>query len=176
MATERLVWAVETLALVGNESILEIGCGHGVAISLVCAQLTTGTITAIDHSQKMIDAATKRNAAWVAAGRATFHCTTLEAVDTESGGWAATPFEKIFAIRVNFFIQQPARQLPKIKQLLAPGGTLYLFYDSPVAAQVEPFLTTATQTLHVHGFTVAQVIGQGAGSEKSVCMIAKGNQ
>jgi hypothetical protein len=124
----------------------------------------------------MIDMATKRNAAWMATGRAAFHCTTLEAVDTESEGWAATPFDKIFAIRVNFFIQQPARQLPMIKQLLAPGGTLYLFYDPPVPAQSAPFVEMATQGLRTHGFTVQQPARQELGAVQGVCLVAKGNQ
>jgi cyclopropane fatty-acyl-phospholipid synthase-like methyltransferase len=49
-AAERLVWAVEMLAVQPDDHLLGIGCGHGVAVSLVCEQLDTGTITAIDRS------------------------------------------------------------------------------------------------------------------------------
>src|SRR3712207_8974057 len=49
--------------------LLEVGCGHGVAVSLVCERLTTGTITAIDRSPKMIEIATRRNRQHVDAGR-----------------------------------------------------------------------------------------------------------
>ena len=47
--------AVSALALTGTESVLEIGCGHGVAVRLVLERLTSGHITALDRSQKMID-------------------------------------------------------------------------------------------------------------------------
>ena len=60
-ASERFVWAVDTLEVRPADRLLEIGCGHGVAVSLVCERLTTGTITAIDRSPKMIEMATRRN-------------------------------------------------------------------------------------------------------------------
>ncbi len=64
---ERLVWAVNTLQVAPDDQLLEIGCGVGLAVSLVCECLNTGVITAIDQSEAMIRLARQRNQAQVAA-------------------------------------------------------------------------------------------------------------
>src|SRR5436309_7771718 len=80
-ASERFVWAVDTLEVRPADRLLEVGCGHGVAVSLVCERLTTGTITAIDRSPKMIEMATRRNREHVDAGRAVLEAVALEDAD-----------------------------------------------------------------------------------------------
>ena len=80
-ASERFVWAVATLEVSPADHLLEVGCGHGVAVSLVCERLTTGTITAIDRSPQMIEMATRRNREHVDAGRAALEAVSLEDVD-----------------------------------------------------------------------------------------------
>jgi precorrin-6B methylase 2 len=97
-AAERLVWAVDVLAVEPTDRLLEIGCGHGVAVSLVCEKLDGGTITAIDRSAKMIEAARKRNAEHVASGVAFFQTVSLEEADLGD-----VRFDKVFAINVGLF-------------------------------------------------------------------------
>ena len=75
------------------DHVVEVGCGHGVAATLVLDRLTSGSYTGVDRSAAMIAAATGRNAAAVAAGRATFVESALETFD---GG----PCDRLFAARV----------------------------------------------------------------------------
>ena len=116
-ASERFVWAVETLEVRSADRLLEVGCGHGVAVSLVCERLTTGTITAIDRSPKMIEIATRRNREHVDAGRA-----VLAAIALEDADLGDRRFDKVFAFNVAPFWQQPEAALGAVREHLAGDG------------------------------------------------------
>ena len=124
-ASERFVWAVDTLEVRPADRLLEVGCGHGVAVSLVCERLTTGTITAIDRSPKMIEMATRRNREHVDAGRA-----VLEAIALEDADLGDRRFDKVFAFNVAPFWQQPEAALGAVREHLARDGAVYLFWDA----------------------------------------------
>ena len=44
---ERLLWAVKVLGLGPDDHLLEIGCGSGAAVALICEQLVGGRTVAI---------------------------------------------------------------------------------------------------------------------------------
>jgi ubiquinone/menaquinone biosynthesis C-methylase UbiE len=124
--SDRLPRIVEGLGLRPSDRVLEIGCGHGVAATLVCERLDRGAYTAVDRSPKMIEAARRRNAEHVAAGRAAFLVMTLEALEL-----GVCRFDVIFAARVGLFHREPERARALAEPWLAPGGRLVAEYDAP---------------------------------------------
>jgi ubiquinone/menaquinone biosynthesis C-methylase UbiE len=127
----RLVWAVDRLAVKPDDRLLEIGCGGGVAVSLVCDRLGDGTITAIDRSPTMVERAAKRNEQHVASGKATIRLGELDDLEL-----ADRSFIKVFAVDVNlFWVRSAAKELEIIRRLSRPGGALYLFYAPPSDAK-----------------------------------------
>ncbi|WP_439656175.1 class I SAM-dependent methyltransferase [Lentzea sp. HUAS TT2] len=125
--SERLRGVVDQLAVRPGDRVLEIGCGQGVAATMVCQLLTTGTLTAIDRSTKMIEAATRRNAAYVASGRAEFLIAALE--DMNLGD---RRFDLVFAVRVGLFHRDPDRAHALLQPWLAPGARVLSYFDVPV--------------------------------------------
>lgn len=123
--SERLAWAVDTLALEPADRVWEIGCGHGVAVSLVCERLTSGRITAIDRSAKMIELAARRNREHIAGGRAVLKTAALEHADLGD-----ERFDKVFAFNVAPFWLQPKEALGIVGRQLAPDGAVYIFWDA----------------------------------------------
>jgi ubiquinone/menaquinone biosynthesis C-methylase UbiE len=124
--SERLRAVVDRLGIRPGDRVLEIGCGHGVAATLVCERLGDGRLVAVDRSPKMIAAAARRNAAQVAAGRAEFLVADLEDLDL-----GHRRFEVVFAVRVGLFRREPERARRLAERWLAPGGTLMAVFDEP---------------------------------------------
>lgn len=158
---QRILWAVETLAVQPHEYLLEIGCGNGVAVSLLCEKLTTGKITAIDQSPKMMAVAARRNQNCASSGRAEFHTAALS-------GFSAEQFHKIFAVNVNVFWLKPEQELRVIKNLLLPEGRLYLFYEPPSASQRPEIADKVTINLRENDFSIHETLFKPFG----VCVIA----
>jgi ubiquinone/menaquinone biosynthesis C-methylase UbiE len=124
--SERLRAVVEQLDIRPADRVLEIGCGHGVAATLVCDRLDGGRLTAIDRSPKMIAAARRQNAHHVDAGRAEFLVAELERLQLGD-----RRFDKVFAVRVGLFHREPDRAHRLAERWLAPGGTVKAFFDPP---------------------------------------------
>jgi ubiquinone/menaquinone biosynthesis C-methylase UbiE len=124
--SERLRAVVEELDVQPDDRVLEIGCGHGVAATYVCERLTTGRLTAVDRSPKMIAAAARRNAAHVQAGTAEFLAQRLEELDL-----GERRFDKVLAVRVGLFHREPERARALVEPYLAPGGRILSVFDPP---------------------------------------------
>lgn len=124
--SNRIEKYVESMKIQPGDRVLEIGCGHGIAATLICSKLVSGRYLAIDRSQKMVDAAAKRNESFVRAGVAQFKKAELESVDLGN-----EKFDKVLAMRVRLFHVEPERAQQLVKRWLAPNGKLFIQYDEP---------------------------------------------
>jgi SAM-dependent methyltransferase len=166
--SERLIWAVETLQIDPGDRVLEVGCGHGVAVSLVCERLGPGgRITAIDRSQKMIAAAMRRNRLHVESGRA-----VLEAAALEDADLGDQRFDKVFAFNVAPFWLEPNEALEVVREHLAPSGTVYVFWDArrQTGADLGERLS---ERLRQGGFAIERVLVKKLKPVPAVCVIGR---
>lgn len=74
----------------------------------------------------MIAAATKRNPAFISAGLAKFALATAESCNLDR-----ERFNKVLAMRVRFFHDQPAEARRLAERWLARNGKLFVQYDEP---------------------------------------------
>jgi SAM-dependent methyltransferase len=144
----RARWAVERLALVGDERVLEVGCGAGAAAELVGERLTTGRLVAIDRSASMVERAIARNRALVDAGTLLVRPVPLVEIDRCDG-----PFDLAFAIDVNVFGGACEAELERLSEVMVEGGTLHLVHRPP-PGKVEGFAHNLRRVLPAAGYEI----------------------
>jgi SAM-dependent methyltransferase len=157
---------VDVLGVLPGERVLEIGCGRGVAIGLVCEAADAARVVGIDRSPAAVAAAEARNLAHVRSGRVRLVCAALADVSLEER------FDRVFAVNVNVFWLGPARELAAVRRVLAPGGRLYLFYEPPSPARLERAAEACTAFLRESGFAVDEVMRVELGTNLGLCIVA----
>ena len=167
--SERFLWAVDTLAPDPADHVLEVGCGHGVAVSLVCGRLTSGRITAIDRSPKMIEMAARRNREHIASGRAVLKTVALEQAD-----FGDERFDKVFAFNVAPFWLQPKEALGIVRRHLAPDGAVYVFWDArhTQPGRARDLADRLSERIRLAELSVNQVLVKDLRPVPAVCVIA----
>jgi cyclopropane fatty-acyl-phospholipid synthase-like methyltransferase len=145
----RFEWALSTLSFEPSNRLLEIGCGHGIALSMVAERLTDGSILGIDRSPVMAAAARQRNAAAIRDGRVAVRTGTLDRVDL-----APAAFDVAFAINVSLFTRESSQELARIRQHLVAGGRFYLFFEAPSWTRSTESARAAQMNLTAAGFDV----------------------
>lgn len=158
----RFRWALSQIEVQPNCRVLEIGCGHGVMLTELTAHLTTGSIVGLDRSAKMIAASRVRNAEAIAAGRVVLHQAELASADLGD-----RRFDLAFAINVRLFGEEADADYAVLKRHLAPGGHLYLLFETPSAAHQSRFDAGVARNFAKHGFSLRRGDGGGLG----VCLI-----
>jgi cyclopropane fatty-acyl-phospholipid synthase-like methyltransferase len=161
----RLTWVVDQLGLHPTDDVLEIGCGHGVAATIVLGRLTDGRYVGLDRSPAMIAASERRNHRDVAAGRARLVRGAVP--DADVGG---QQFDRVFAARVASMCSPDGFAFAA--RHLTPGGTLVLAFDSPDPSRAHNQAAAAVAELGRHGFDpVRSTSGRAGGAEVS-CVVA----
>lgn len=115
-------WTIELLDLEPETRVLEIGYGPGYALDLVAQYVKRGRIVGLDHSPTMLDAARKRNRSAVAAGRMALFVGSADRLGDCPEPALAGPFDRIFAVNVAMFWDDPAAVFKSLAGRLAPGG------------------------------------------------------
>lgn len=152
---QRISWSVDQLDVQPTDRFLEIGCGRGVAVELICQRLAGGHVLALDRSATAIEAAAQRNAPCAAVGSASFEATSLEDADL-----GEAQFDKAFAINVNLFWTRAASlELAAVKRALVPSGGLYLCYEPPSANRAVAIAERVVPRLDAAGFATQVVTG-----------------
>ena len=118
---ERNRWAVSLLEVQPTDRVLEIGFGPGLAIAEIASRATQGHVHGIDHSEVMVEQATRRNRAAVRAGRVDLVHASVDRLPR-----FPEPLDAVLAVNSVGFWPDPVARLDEIRRLLRPGGRIAL--------------------------------------------------
>jgi ubiquinone/menaquinone biosynthesis C-methylase UbiE len=114
-------WAVALLDVRPTDRVLEIGFGPGVAIAELAGRATRGRVFGIDHSEVMVEQASRRNAAAIRAHRVRLAHASVDRLPTFEG-----PLDAVLAVNSVGFWPDPVERLHELRRLLRPAGRIAL--------------------------------------------------
>lgn len=150
-----------------DDRVLEIGCGHGVAVTSICEKLSApGHVTALDRSAKMIAAARARNADAARRGIADFVTAELASAELEN-----SYYDKVLGIHVPVFARgDPASEFAALRACLAPDGQVFLSYQPLQASTMPSVIERVSAAATGNGFDVDDVVTEELSSGWTVCL------
>jgi cyclopropane fatty-acyl-phospholipid synthase-like methyltransferase len=168
-ASARQAWAVGQLDLQPEDRVLELGCGHGVAVTLICERLNGGSIVALDRSPKMTAAAASRNAGHVESGRATILTTSTRDADL-----GEATFGKVLAVHYPPLQRgDAAAELAKVERHLVPSGALYVVAAPLASDQAAREADAIVRRLAEHGWGADPPRIDAVEGQRIVCVVAR---
>jgi SAM-dependent methyltransferase len=124
-------------------TVLELGCGPGIALSELLTAYPAASVVGVDPSPVVLKSARRRNTPAIADGRLTLVTGGIE----KTAGYP--PADLVLACHVLYFWADPVRELRCINDILAPHGHVALGYQ--LRRHMPPI---AQRTFPQEGFTL----------------------
>jgi SAM-dependent methyltransferase len=151
-ASERLAWTAEVVAPSASERVLEVGCGHGVLVSLLAGRLTDGVVVGVDRSATMVATAARRNLAAIESGRVRLATAVLTSAELE-----AASVDVVVSFNVRAFGTPPGVEWDVVDRVLAPDGRVFVAFSVMGPGADGPIADTVERLAGERGFTCAAV-------------------
>jgi len=169
---ERNLWTLDLLNLKATDSVLELGFGPGIAIENVAQKVDQGMIVGIDHSEVMLQQASKRNHAAIQKGLVKlYHGDVLSLPNVEQA------FDKMYSASVVQFWDTPQDYFNRLYELLAHGGTMATTYmpRHRGATNIDAVNKgkEIASYLHAAGFNHIEIKSKTIKPIMTICVLAK---
>lgn len=117
-------WVFDFLDIKPGDSVLDIGCGGGMAMKRLSGIVGDGFVAGIDHSEVMVRESIRNNKAGVRTGN----------ISIQQGCATEIPFEDNFfdaavAIESFYFWPEPLAGLKEVHRVLKSNGTVAIAFE-----------------------------------------------
>lgn len=115
-------WALESLDVADDSQVLDIGCGGGLAMSLLRQKFNGGVVAGVDYSPTAVEETTKFNNSAVKRG----DCTVTQGSVSELP-FEDSHFDLVTAFETVYFWPELTQDLSEVLRVLRPGGRFLIF-------------------------------------------------
>jgi ubiquinone/menaquinone biosynthesis C-methylase UbiE len=117
-------WGLSKISIRKPDTILDVGCGGGRAVSKLAAIATEGKVYGVDYSTASIAVAKKTNTEWIAMGR----------VEIREGSVSQLPFademfDLVTAVETHFWWPDLPIDMREVLRVVKRGGTLVIIAE-----------------------------------------------
>lgn len=115
-------WALGSLDISDNSEVLDIGCGGGLAMSLLRQKFNGGVVAGVDYSPTAVEETIKFNESAVERGE----CTVTEGSVSELP-FEGNHFDLVTAFETVYFWPELTQDLGEVLRVLRPSGKFLIF-------------------------------------------------
>ncbi|MCQ4118927.1 class I SAM-dependent methyltransferase [Rhodococcus tibetensis] len=128
-------WALDTIGIDPESSVLDIGCGSGMALEMI-SRRTSGKLMGVDYSDVMVEQTLQRNRTEVTSQRLTAEIATADQLPC-----ADESFDLALAIETVYFWPDIMAGLREMHRILRPGGRVGIVVEMSKESMHNPTLT-----------------------------------
>ncbi len=132
--------ALGVLDLHPGDRVLDIGFGGGYLLRRMAAQIGSGFLAGVDVSPAIVEAAEKRNAKLIAAGKLELRCAPAEQLP-----FPAEYFTHVCSINSIFYWSDPGQGVAEMRRVLQTGGIAVLCFTCKESLERKSF----AQNIHL---------------------------
>ena len=160
-------WTLNLLEIVNGQKLLEVGFGPGKAIQTAHVRYPECYISGVDHSNTMVEMATKLNSKAISEGKV-----QLGVGDVSNLTFTDNSFDAAFSINCIYFWPDPVHALEEIRRVLKQGGQLAITVRDKQTKAYQSFSESRLEKLlYDAGFKNVSIHNNGLSSHPLLCVI-----
>lgn len=118
-------WGLSHVAIAGDATILDIGCGGGRTLQKLAALAPKGTVFGVDFSETSVAMSEKFNRSLVDSGRVVVQQASVSRLPFDD-----QTFDLVTAIETHFYWPDLPNDVREVLRVLKPGGALVLIAEA----------------------------------------------